>query len=74
MTTQFWDSVPGRFIAGRLAAVLLFATIVLLGGAQNGLLWDHVFPEDFNDWGNVGLAGVAGGYGFYLGLTGRISP
>ena len=73
----FWDSVPGRALAAILSAFALFAIVVGLGSLQNGLLWDHLAPIDFNEWGTVVLASIAGAiagaYGFYLGATGRIS-
>jgi hypothetical protein len=46
----------GRAIAYGLAAG---AMVLVLGGLQNGLLWNHVLPVAWNDWGVIALAVVA---------------
>ena len=46
--------------------------VLLLGGIQNGLFWNHLTPESFNEWGVAVMAMIAGSYGFYLGVTDQI--
>ena len=73
LVARFWDTLPGRVLAGAFSAVTLGTMVFVLSSAQNGLLWNHLTPRDFNEWGTVLLTVVAAGYGFYLGVTGQVS-
>lgn len=60
-----------RIFSALLAGAILAGMVLVLGGIQNGLLWNHLTPESFNEWGTLLMAGIAGSYGVYLGFTGK---
>ena len=57
-------------LRGIASALTIGAIVLLFGGLQNGLVWDHLAPANFNETLLVAFAGVAASYGFYLGVTG----